>query len=59
LRDASASGFQLMHKPVPPMTLRAMLNQLLKASDTAGTATPAYSPTRRSGAARHPAPRLQ
>jgi signal transduction histidine kinase/CheY-like chemotaxis protein len=30
LREASASGFQLLHKPVPPMKLRLMLNQLLK-----------------------------
>jgi signal transduction histidine kinase/CheY-like chemotaxis protein len=29
LRDASASGFQLLHKPVPPMTLRALLTRLL------------------------------
>jgi signal transduction histidine kinase/CheY-like chemotaxis protein len=29
LRDASASGFQLLHKPVPPMTLRALLSRLL------------------------------
>jgi signal transduction histidine kinase/CheY-like chemotaxis protein len=30
LREASASGFQLLHKPVPPMKLRLMLNQLLR-----------------------------
>ncbi|HXV11086.1 MAG TPA: GAF domain-containing protein [Burkholderiales bacterium] len=30
LRDASAGGYHLLHKPVPPMTLRAMLNRLLK-----------------------------
>jgi signal transduction histidine kinase/DNA-binding NarL/FixJ family response regulator len=30
LREASASGYHLLHKPVLPMTLRAMLNQLLK-----------------------------
>jgi signal transduction histidine kinase/CheY-like chemotaxis protein len=30
LRDASAKGFHLLHKPVPPMRLRAMLNQLLR-----------------------------
>ncbi|MBO0756103.1 MAG: HAMP domain-containing protein, partial [Bradyrhizobiaceae bacterium] len=29
LREASASGFQLLHKPVPPMTLRALLSRLL------------------------------
>ena len=30
LREAKASGFQLLHKPVPPMKLRLMLNQLLR-----------------------------
>ncbi|MEX0589976.1 MAG: ATP-binding protein [Xanthobacteraceae bacterium] len=30
LRDASENGYHLLHKPVPPMRLRAMLNQLLK-----------------------------
>jgi CheY-like chemotaxis protein len=30
LRDASDNGFHLLHKPVPPMRLRAMLNQLLR-----------------------------
>jgi two-component system, sensor histidine kinase len=29
LRDATASGLQLLHKPVPPMTLRALLSRLL------------------------------
>jgi two-component system, sensor histidine kinase len=38
LRDASANGFQLLHKPVPPIRLRAMLNQLLRARPTAITA---------------------
>ena len=32
LRDARANGFHLLHKPVAPMTLRAMLNQMLKQS---------------------------
>jgi CheY-like chemotaxis protein len=31
LRDAGAKGFHLLHKPVPPLRLRAMVNQLLKA----------------------------
>jgi two-component system, sensor histidine kinase len=31
LRDASENGLHLLHKPVPPMRLRAMLNQLLRA----------------------------
>jgi len=30
LRDARASGYHLLHKPVSPMTLRAMLNRFLK-----------------------------
>ncbi|MDZ7670567.1 MAG: hybrid sensor histidine kinase/response regulator [Gammaproteobacteria bacterium] len=30
LRDARACGIHLLHKPVAPMRLRAMLNQLLK-----------------------------
>jgi GAF domain-containing protein len=38
LRDAAANGFQLLHKPVPPMRLRAMLNQLLKTRPTGVTA---------------------
>jgi signal transduction histidine kinase/DNA-binding NarL/FixJ family response regulator len=33
LREASASGYHLLHKPVSPMTLRAMVSQLLKSSD--------------------------
>jgi len=32
LREASAAGFHLLHKPVPPMALRATLNSLLKNS---------------------------
>jgi signal transduction histidine kinase len=32
LRDASESGFHLLHKPVAPMRLRAVLNQLLRTS---------------------------
>jgi CheY-like chemotaxis protein len=38
LRDARAMRLQLLHKPVGPMALRAMLNQLLKGSgDTCNT----------------------
>jgi signal transduction histidine kinase len=33
LREASANGFHLLHKPVSPMALRTTLNRLLKASD--------------------------
>ncbi len=39
LRDARASGYYLLNKPVPPMTLRAMLNRLLK--DRRAAANPA------------------
>jgi len=39
LRDARASGYHLLHKPVPPMTLRAILNRLL--TDRDATAKPA------------------
>jgi len=34
MHDASASGFQLLHKPVAPMTLRALVSRLLR--DTSG-----------------------
>jgi CheY-like chemotaxis protein len=30
LREASASGYYLLHKPVLPMTLRSVVSQLLK-----------------------------
>jgi CheY-like chemotaxis protein len=36
LREACAMGLQLLHKPVAPMALRAMLNQLLKGSGVDG-----------------------
>jgi CheY-like chemotaxis protein len=32
LREAQAAGLHLLHKPVDPMTLRAMLNRILKAN---------------------------
>jgi CheY-like chemotaxis protein len=32
LREAQESGHHLLHKPVRPMRLRAMLNQMLKTS---------------------------
>ncbi len=38
LREARESGHHLLHKPVRPMTLRAMVNQLMKARDVAGAA---------------------
>jgi signal transduction histidine kinase/CheY-like chemotaxis protein len=34
LREASASGFQLLHKPVPPMKLRLIVNQLLRGRES-------------------------
>jgi signal transduction histidine kinase len=36
LREARARGFHLLHKPVDPMTLRAMLNQMLKKNERSG-----------------------
>ena len=36
LHSARASGYQLLHKPVEPMTLRAMVNQMLKSKELAG-----------------------
>jgi signal transduction histidine kinase/CheY-like chemotaxis protein len=33
LREARAGGYHLQHKPVEPMVLRAMLNQLLKKAE--------------------------
>ncbi len=35
LRDAKANGYHLLHKPVAPMALRAMLNQFLKGRHSA------------------------
>jgi CheY-like chemotaxis protein len=59
LRDASERGYQLLHKPVPPMRLRAMLNQLLKARDgDAGGAAPGR-PIRERAAAPAPTSRPQ
>ena len=36
LQKAQASGYHLLHKPVDPMTLRAMLNRMLKKDQFAG-----------------------
>jgi CheY-like chemotaxis protein len=33
LREARAGGFHLLHKPINPMTLRAMLNRVLKTNE--------------------------
>jgi len=35
LREASASGHHLLHKPVPPITLRALAGQLLREREEA------------------------
>lgn len=37
LREARACGFQLLHKPVAPMKLRLMLNQLLRSQASVAT----------------------
>jgi CheY-like chemotaxis protein len=52
LREARASGLHLLHKPVAPMALRAMLNQLLREGRSAATSS-------RASAAPSPAHRLQ
>jgi CheY-like chemotaxis protein len=36
LHEAKESGYHLLHKPVRPMRLRAMLSQLLKSDPLAG-----------------------
>jgi len=38
LREAQESGHHLLHKPVRPMKLRAMLSQLLRSHSVAGAA---------------------
>jgi signal transduction histidine kinase/CheY-like chemotaxis protein len=44
LRDATASNYRLLHKPVAPMTLRAMVNRLLKNRDGLGDTVQITSP---------------
>lgn len=56
LREASVSGYHLLHKPVSPMRLRAMLNQFMHARDTTRPASAASS-TRPPAASRDRAPR--
>jgi signal transduction histidine kinase/DNA-binding NarL/FixJ family response regulator len=53
LSEASANGFHLMHKPVSPMALRAMLNQMLKAGAQGAGRPPASAPQ---GLATNPQP---
>jgi CheY-like chemotaxis protein len=36
LRRARASGYHLLHKPVDPMTLRAMVDRMLRQKQLAG-----------------------
>ena len=36
LREAQESGYHLLHKPVRPMRLRAMLSQMLKTPQVVG-----------------------
>jgi CheY-like chemotaxis protein len=38
LREATASGHHLLHKPVAPMRLRAILNRLLRSRDASEAA---------------------
>lgn len=60
LRDAGASGYHLLHKPVPPMALRAMLNGLLRSrDDQAPFPAGSREANRRSSATRAPARRPQ
>jgi CheY-like chemotaxis protein len=59
LREASASGYYLLHKPVLPVTLRSTVNQLLKehADRSAGT-TASCNPTMVQKSAAIPSPAL-
>ncbi len=43
LRDAQESGYRLLHKPVEPMTLRAMMTKFLKSGDTTGVGPHSHS----------------
>jgi CheY-like chemotaxis protein len=38
LRDAREKGLHLLHKPVPPMRLRALVNQLVRAGEAKAAA---------------------
>ncbi len=53
LREAGANGFHLLHKPVDPMALRAMLNQILRGGGKAAERPRAAAPY---GPARNPQP---
>ncbi len=59
LREASANGFHLLHKPVGPMALRAMLNQILRGGGKAAgraRAPAAYGPATNPQPASNPSP---
>jgi signal transduction histidine kinase/CheY-like chemotaxis protein len=61
LREARASGLHLLHKPVGPMALRAMLNQLLRGGIDGGDppqTTAAYGPAKSRQPAADPSPVL-
>jgi CheY-like chemotaxis protein len=57
LREASVGGYQLLHKPVSPMRLRAMLNRFI--ADRDATRAPTIASTRHLAAARGRVPRPQ
>jgi len=61
LRDARVGGYHLLHKPVPPPALRALLNRLLRSRhEPARRASPVASrPNRRAASARSRARRRQ
>jgi CheY-like chemotaxis protein/two-component sensor histidine kinase len=54
LHEARAMGLHLLHKPVGPMALRAMLNQLLRGSGDTGNLLQ-HTMARSSATRRHPA----
>jgi CheY-like chemotaxis protein len=54
LREAIASGYHLLHKPLQPMALRAMLIRILKNNGTAGDGRETKRTSSRSGAASVP-----
>jgi signal transduction histidine kinase/CheY-like chemotaxis protein len=59
LREAGANGFHLLHKPVGPMALRAMLNQILRGGGKGPErprAAAAYGPATNPQPAANPSP---
>jgi signal transduction histidine kinase/CheY-like chemotaxis protein len=55
LREASASGFHLLHKPVLPITLRAVISELLRRNEDNSDSLHRSSRARQSAAAPSPA----